>query len=185
MPSPVPAVDEERVVRLGRRLGDGERGRMREAVRRADDEEVEGVLRVELDLRPLAEADGIGSRTLGDSVVAAGRGRSGGGCSATENETTMSRPTESRAAFDDEAVEVALDPVPREVVRDGDDERPVAQRARLRVAEPGVVGRLAERSRRSRSAIASQRPSIRSAVGSVECSNPSPRPVAVPRERRA
>ena len=47
MPRPVPAVDEERVVGLRRRLGDGERGRVREAVRRADDEQVEGVLRVQ------------------------------------------------------------------------------------------------------------------------------------------
>ena len=41
------AVDEERVVRLRRRLGDGERGGVGEAVGRADDEGVEGVLRVE------------------------------------------------------------------------------------------------------------------------------------------
>ncbi len=48
------AVDEERVVRLRRRLGDGERGRVREAIRRPDDEEVERVLRVELDICRLA-----------------------------------------------------------------------------------------------------------------------------------
>ena len=47
MPSPVPAVDEERVVGLRRRLGDRERRRVREAVRRADHEQVEGVLRVQ------------------------------------------------------------------------------------------------------------------------------------------
>ena len=38
MPRPGAAVDEERVVGLGRRLGDGERGRVGEAVRRADHE---------------------------------------------------------------------------------------------------------------------------------------------------
>ena len=41
------AVDEQRVVRLGRRLGDGDRGRVREPVARADDEGLERVLRVE------------------------------------------------------------------------------------------------------------------------------------------
>src|SRR6266545_4582310 len=44
---PGAAVDEERVVRLRRRLGDGQRGRVCEAVRRADHERVERVLRVE------------------------------------------------------------------------------------------------------------------------------------------
>ena len=40
-------VDEQRVVRLGRRLGDGDRGGVREPVRGADDEGVEEVLRVQ------------------------------------------------------------------------------------------------------------------------------------------
>ncbi len=40
------AVDEQRVVGLGRRLGHGHGGRVREAVGRADDEAVEGVLGV-------------------------------------------------------------------------------------------------------------------------------------------
>src|SRR5579862_8462682 len=47
LPEPGAAVDEEWVVRLGRRLGDCECGGVREAVRRADDERVERVLRVE------------------------------------------------------------------------------------------------------------------------------------------
>ena len=41
------AIDEQRVVGLPGQLGDGERGRMREPVRIADDELPEGVLRVE------------------------------------------------------------------------------------------------------------------------------------------
>ncbi|CAM5719954.1 hypothetical protein STENM223S_06630 [Streptomyces tendae] len=41
------AVDEQGVVRLRRRLGDGHRRRVREAVGRADDERVEEVLRVQ------------------------------------------------------------------------------------------------------------------------------------------
>ena len=44
---PGAAVDEQRVVGLGRRLGDGDRGGVREAVGRADDERLEHVLRVE------------------------------------------------------------------------------------------------------------------------------------------
>ena len=55
------AVDEERVVRLGRRLGDRDRRRVREAVARADDEGVEGVLRVQpgrLDAAARGRADG-------------------------------------------------------------------------------------------------------------------------------
>ena len=41
------AVDEQRVVGLGRRLGDRDRGGVGEPVARADDERVEGVLRVQ------------------------------------------------------------------------------------------------------------------------------------------
>ena len=41
------AVDQQRVVGLARRLGDRDRGRVREPVGRADDEGLEGVLRVE------------------------------------------------------------------------------------------------------------------------------------------
>ncbi len=49
-------VDEERVVRLRRRLGDRERGGMGEPVRRPDDEGVEGVLGVEpAALRPVRD----------------------------------------------------------------------------------------------------------------------------------
>ena len=41
------AVDEQRVIRLCRRLGDGQRGRARKAVGVAHDEGIEGILRVE------------------------------------------------------------------------------------------------------------------------------------------
>ena len=47
MPRPGPAVDEERVVGLAGLLGDGQRGRVGEAVARADDELLEGVLGVQ------------------------------------------------------------------------------------------------------------------------------------------
>ena len=51
------AVDEQRVVRLGRRLGDGDGGRVGEPVARADDEGVEGVLGVQPGRRLLAARD--------------------------------------------------------------------------------------------------------------------------------
>ena len=56
-------VDEERVVGLRRRLGDRERGRVGEAVRGADDEGVERVLRVDAARRraaaPSSRATGV------------------------------------------------------------------------------------------------------------------------------
>ena len=65
------AVDEQRVVGLGRRLGDRDRGGVGEPVARADDEGVEGVLRVEpgpLDLlgdAPSPDAGYAGRRAPG------------------------------------------------------------------------------------------------------------------------
>ena len=50
------AVDEQRVVGLGRRFGDGDRGGVREPVARPDDEGLEGVLRVEPGRLDLASA---------------------------------------------------------------------------------------------------------------------------------
>jgi hypothetical protein len=56
-------VDEQRVVRTGRALGDAQRGRVGETVRRADDELVERVARVELRGGPRA----VGARGFGGS----------------------------------------------------------------------------------------------------------------------
>ena len=67
------AVDEQRVVRLGRRLGDRDRGRMGEPVARADDEGVEGVLRVQ----PGVAVVGRPGAAAGRVVAAGRRGRSG------------------------------------------------------------------------------------------------------------
>src|SRR6202000_1210008 len=55
------AVDEQRVVRLGRRLGDRYRGGVGEPVARADDEGVERVLRVQ---------PGVAGGAFGVAVVA-------------------------------------------------------------------------------------------------------------------
>ena len=57
------AVDEQWVVRLCRRLRHGQRGRVREPVGRADDEEVERVLAIQL-LRSVA----IGAVALDGSL---------------------------------------------------------------------------------------------------------------------
>jgi hypothetical protein len=65
------AVDEQRVVRTGRPLGDGERGRVGEPVARAGHEGVEGVLRVEPTLVRFTRSLGGGS--VARSVVEPGR----------------------------------------------------------------------------------------------------------------
>ena len=70
MPEAGAAVDEERVVRLRGRFGDGERRSVGEAVRRADHEEIERVLRVELDLGRLAAL-----KLLLDDLALSGRER--------------------------------------------------------------------------------------------------------------
>ena len=62
-------VDEQGVVRLGRRLGDGDRRRVREAVGGADDEGVEEVLRVQ----PRGRLAGAGAPAR--AARPAGRGR--------------------------------------------------------------------------------------------------------------
>ena len=97
------AVDEERVVRLRRRLGDRERGRMCEAVRRADHEEVERVLRVELDLGQLALHElrprfDTSAATGGSTTRSAEPAARWTGCAATANETEASFAPASAAA---------------------------------------------------------------------------------------
>ena len=154
---PGAAVDEERVVRLRRRLGDRERGRVREAVRRADHERVEGVLRVAGRRRParrrcastasrLLRALGLGDGEL-DPPLVAGRVADGSA---------------------DQADEMAFDPVAREVVRNGEHELVVVQLESLHVVEPRAVRRLVEgASEPTRTSL--HRPS---AVSSIEGSTP-------------
>ena len=127
MPRPGAAVDEERVVRPRRRLGDGESRGVREAVRRADDEQVERVLRVEADrglaLRLLLV--GVHERVVDDEpdrAIAPG-GVAGGGT--------------------DEVEEVALDPLAGEVVRNGEHEG-IPLLGRPDVAEPRAVRRVVQ-----------------------------------------
>ncbi len=134
LPQPGAAVDEQRVVRLRRRFGDRECGRVREAVRRADHEEVERVLRV--DVCELA----LGAlRRLGRGGARTGRQRVGNG--------QADPPLDARRVADgglDQADEMALDPLAREVVRDGDRERVVRQVEALGLSEPRAVRGLIE-----------------------------------------
>ena len=94
---PGAAVDEERVVRLRRRLGDCERGGVREAVRRADDERVERVLRVEAAaLGPSRAGAGPWERRPQTAARALRRARSA--APATLSSIGRSTPTMSRIA---------------------------------------------------------------------------------------
>ncbi len=137
MPRPGAAVDEQRVVRLRRRLRDRERRGVREAVRRADHEQVEGVLGVRLraahDATPApapARRRGLARRGL---LLANGQ----------RDADVASQRIPGRRLQETE--EVTLDPFPGEVVRDDDRERVVTELATARCPEPGGVGRLVER----------------------------------------
>src|SRR5262245_20613678 len=115
--------------------------------------------------------DGSGSRTRGDSD--AGRGRSAGGCSATENETTSSRPTESRAALETKPWKwLSIQSRVKSFGTATSSEPSLRERGS---AWPNQVSQVDSLSvSRRRSAIESQTPlAVSSAVGSVECSNPS------------
>ena len=94
------AVDEERVVGLRRRFGDRERGRVREAVRRADHEGVEGVLRVEAAALGPARLDPLDDRRR--PRARRRRSRPGAARRAPRSETRSSigrsRPVTSRIA---------------------------------------------------------------------------------------
>src|SRR5215211_3685166 len=122
------AVDEEWVVRLRGSFGDRKRGRVGEAVRRADHEGVEGVLRI--------QALGAPRRRrflgLGDTARLADDHAHG--------------PLVSERFLHgglDQAQEMPLDPLAREVVGHGDDERLVLD-CPLRVLEPGAERRVVE-----------------------------------------
>ena len=135
MPSPVPAVDEERVVGLRRRLGDRQRGRVREPVRRSDHEVVERVLRVGPGLGLRRDAGGC----QGGLVVLLDRRRLD---LERDPHVTAERVAHGCAH---EAEKVTLDPASREVVRHGDREGVVAQRHRSRRREPRLVRGLVQR----------------------------------------
>jgi hypothetical protein len=136
-----PAVDEERVVGLRRRLGHRERGRVREPVRRADHEPVEGVLAVQ-------PGTGLAPRDLfGDGpVLSPGRLRDRGRRLRIDDRDVNVAFLAERVANRrlDQPAEVGLDPLAREIVRDGEDERVVVQGLAARLTEPGAVGAFVE-----------------------------------------
>ena len=139
------AVDEERVVGLRRRFGDGERGRVGEAVRRADDERVEGVLRVEaaalgpvllrLDPRDRRRRRRR-ARRRGRARGAPARRRRALGDAQLDGPLLAGDVADGRA---DQAEEVPLDPVACEIVGNGEDEPLTVQLEAVCLPEPGSV----------------------------------------------
>ncbi len=131
------AVDEERVVRLRRRFGDGERGRVREAIRRADHERVERVLHVEpAALGPYRRSLDHGNDTL--------RARAVLRC-VLDLELEGALTAEDVAdGCADQAEEVALDPVARELARNDEHEGVVVELEAVDAAEPLAVRPVAE-----------------------------------------
>ena len=136
-------VDEERVVGLGGRLGDGERRRVGEAVGRADHERVERVFRVDpCDLAPLRDLEG----ERGDRRRNGRRRRLRRRGGLDHPEPHLPFPAggvpDGRA---DQVEEVALDPLAREVVRDREHEPLAVQFFAVDFAEPGRVSGVVER----------------------------------------
>ena len=130
------AVDEERVVGLRRRFGHGQRGRVREAVRRADHERVERVLRVEpAALGPSRQALDHGKEAFLPRAVLRRR-------LALVGHPELDRALVADDVADgsaDQAEEMSLDPVARELARDGEDERLAVELEAADVAEPLAV----------------------------------------------
>ena len=128
------AVDEERVVGLGGCFGNGERGGVRETIRRADHEQVERVLRVHAPVlrrarrRLTNRRRGFRRNTLADRQA---------------DVAFLSRDVTDRCA--DQAEEVALDPLAREVVRNCEHERVVGEVLAFGLRKPRAVRGLVER----------------------------------------
>jgi hypothetical protein len=111
---------------------------VRKAVRGADDEEVEGVLRVEVGL--VVDQVARGLRRAGDGLRWADLGCLG--CLPRLGDTEGDRdvlPEALACRRGYEPRKVALDPLPREVVGDLDDELARDERNRVSVGEPGLV----------------------------------------------
>src|SRR5262249_31323791 len=131
------AVDEQWVVGLGRRLRDRKRGRVGEAIRRPDHEQVERVLRVH---PVIAHADGGLPR-----LRLRGRARRVDRPPLGDRQRHAPLLAGDVAnGSTDQTEEVPFDPLAREVVRNAEDERVVGELDALRLGEPGAVRRLVE-----------------------------------------
>ena len=160
------AVDQQRVVGLARRLGHRDGGRVREPVGRADDEGLEGVLRVEPGLERAAarrrssrsvDVGALGrgrrrgilvdlstcrlstssTRRLG--VVGAGRTRRPRAAGSTVTAIRISRPKRIGEGVLELGAQPALELVAGEVVGHGDDRGALVQGDRLAGAQPGPL----------------------------------------------
>ena len=145
---------------------------MGEAVRRADHERVEGVLRV--------DADGLGARrrrrerrrraASGTAAAAGGAGGVGLGSVDAQLDAQRRRRRRRVTAGADQVEEVALDPLAREVVRDGERRR-CRRRARRPPTSPNQVWNVVSLSApRRRAATSSQRLSAVSSICALHAS---------------
>ena len=143
-------VDEERVVGLAWRLGNGERCGMSKAIRRADHEGIER--RITVEGRHTLGASGSGNCHNGRRhgrcrcrSLARGRGR-GNRCvlNANHDRHFQRRAVDGRCCRRDEIHKVARDPAPHELVRHFDLERLSRQTAGARSTEPRAVRRRCE-----------------------------------------
>ena len=129
------AVDHERVVGLPGRLGDGQRSCVREAVRAADHERAEGVLRAQR----LDRARRAGRAVAGFALAAAAL-RRGPRAARPRRRPRGSAPTRRGrrrvAAVRTSSAKWPFDPRARELVRHADLEHVAVQRERARGREP-------------------------------------------------
>ena len=132
------AVDQERVVGLAGRLGDGQRRGVREAVRRADHERVERVLRQER-RAAIGARRRLGRPRLGGDAgrrLAARAALDRLAVVADDGEAHLEPLARPRRGLADEIGEVPLDPRTRELVRHADLEIVACQADRASRAEP-------------------------------------------------
>jgi hypothetical protein len=141
------SVDEERVVRLCRRLCDGEGCGVGEAVRRSDDERVERVLRV--------DADRLGTRDREQRYGQRLRERPSGARRSRRGRSRLVAPVDTQPHPEllppcdaggraEEVEEVPLDPFAGEIVRNSDHERVAVELGAGHAAEPGLKRRVVE-----------------------------------------
>ena len=146
-------VDEQRVVRPGGALGHRKRGRVREAIRRADDELVERVARVQRH-RASGAAVGIGGagpllrrcRRQGCIRSQGPRGHEllGPGRGVDEQLDRQRHPGEGLGRIGEQTQVAGADPLDRHRTGDTEHEGVLREVERMDTREPGVPRRLGE-----------------------------------------